>query len=231
LAPALLLILSAGLATLTYHRACAWQTMLRLWTDAVWKSPHKARPHAGLGGALYLKGELSSAIDEYLTALGLAGDEPVWIRSRIYEKLATAYLAQGRTEEAIAAVQKGLREDPESSPLLGALAIAYLRGHQLKEAKAAAEQAVRTTPSPATGLLVLGLAQAELGDQASAVEAFERALALEPDLWKGRLYLAAIYREQGRMEEACSVLRALRQSDTEQLPNDVKWALASCPAY
>jgi Flp pilus assembly protein TadD len=230
LTPALPLLLCAGLAAMTYHRTRAWQSMLRLWTDAVAKSPHKARPHAGLGGALCLKGQLSPAIDEYVTALGLAGDEPVWIRSRIYEKLTTAYLAQGRTDEAIAAVQKGLQEDPESSPLLGVLAIAYLRGHQLQEAKAAAEHAVRTTTSPATALLVLGLAQAELGDQTSAVEAFERALALEPDLWKGRLYLAALYRAQGRMEEACSVLRVLRQSVPEQLTDDVKWALASCPA-
>jgi len=230
LAPALLLLLCAGLAAVTYHRTSAWQTMLRLWTDAVAKSPHKARPHAGLGGALYLKGELSSAIDEYVTALGLPGDEPVWIRSRIYEKLATAYLAQGHAEEAIAAVQKGLKEDPESSPLLGALAIAYLRGHHLQEAKFAAEHAVRATTNPATALLVLGLAQAELGDQASAVEAFERALALEPDLWKGRLYLAAIYRAQGRIEEACAVLHVLRRSGPEELPDDVKWALASCSA-
>jgi tetratricopeptide (TPR) repeat protein len=230
LAPALLLLLCAGLAVMTYHRVRSWQTMLRLWTDAVAKSPHKARPHAGLGGAFYLKGELSSAIDEYLTALGLADGEPSWIRSRIYEKLATAYLAQGRTEEAIAAVQKGLQEDPESNPLQGALAIAYLRGHHLQEAKAAAEHAVRTTTNPATVLLVLGLVQAEMGDQASAVDSFQRALALEPDLWKGRLYLAGIYRAQGRIQEACVVLRVLQQTDADQLPAEVKSELASCPA-
>ena len=230
LAPALFLLLCTGLAVMTYHRTCAWQTMLRLWTDAVAKSPRKARPHAGLGGALHLKGELSSAIEQYLTALLLAGDEPVWIRSRIYEKLATAYLAQGRTVEAIAAVQKGLQEDPESNPLQGALAIAYLRGHRLQESKAAAEHAVRTSTSPATALLVLGLVQAELGDQASAVDAFQRALALEPDLWKGRLYLAGIYRAQGRIQEACAVLRVLKKTDADKIPAEVERQIASCSA-
>jgi Flp pilus assembly protein TadD len=170
------------------------------------------------------------AIDEYLAALRLAGGDPVWIRSRIHDKLATAYLAQGRTEDAIAAAQKGLQEDPENSPLLGTLAMAYLRRHQMPEAKAAAEHAVRTTPSPAVALLLLGLAQAEIGDQASAVDAFERALKLEPDLWKGRLYLAAVYRAQGRKEEACAVLRVLRQSGAEQLPEEAKLVLASCPS-
>jgi tetratricopeptide (TPR) repeat protein len=230
LTPALVLLLCGGLAAMTFHRARAWQTMLGLWTDVVAKSPQKARPHAGLGGAYYLKGEVQLAIDEYLAALRLAGGDPVWIRSRIHDKLATAYLAQGRTEDAIAAAQKGLQEDPENSPLLGTLAMAYLRRHQMPEAKAAAEHAVRTTPSPAVALLLLGLAQAEIGDQASAVDAFERALKLEPDLWKGRLYLAAVYRAQGRKEEACAVLRVLRQSGAEQLPEEAKLVLASCPS-
>jgi tetratricopeptide (TPR) repeat protein len=230
LAPALLVLLCTGLAAMTYHRACAWQTMLRLWTDSVAQSQQKSRPHAGLAGAHYLKGELQLAIDEYLTALHLANGDPVWIRSRIYEKLANAYLAQGRTENAITAAQKGLQEDPENSPLLGTIAIAYLHGYQLQEAKAAAERAVRTTNSPATALLVLGLVQAELGDQEGAVDAYQRALELEPDLWKGRLYLAGIYRAQGRIQEACAVLHVLRQAGTEQLPNEVNWALAFCPS-
>jgi hypothetical protein len=78
-------------------------------------------------------------------------------------------------------------------------------------------------------LLLVGLVQAEAVDTASAVDAFERARKLEPDLWKGRLYLAAVYRAQGRTQEACAVLRVLRQSGAEQLPEEAKSALASCP--
>ena len=220
--------LCAVLATATYLRVGLWRSKLLLWSDAVAKSPHKARAHLGLGNAYRLAGQLQPAIDEYANALNLAGNDPAWVRNSIREKLAAALLWQARSAEAIAAAHAGLAEDPNHSALLGTLAMAYLQRHELAQAEVAAEQSVRTSPRPASSLLVLGMVRMQRGDQAGATDAFARAVKLEPDELQGSLLLAGAYRAQGRTREACDVLRSFRKPNLEQ-HEQLQQALAGCP--
>ncbi|MGC9985964.1 MAG: tetratricopeptide repeat protein [Polyangia bacterium] len=220
--------LCAVLATCTYLRVGLWSSKLLLWSDAVAKSPHKARAHLGLGNAYRLSGEIQPAIGEYTKALNLAGNDPAWLRARIHEKLAVALLSQARTQEAIDTARAGLAEDPNHSALLGTLAMAYLQRDDLPLAEAAAEQSVRTSPKPASSLLVLGLVRLRMGERASAIEAFARAVKLEPEELRGSLLLAGAYRAQGREQEACDVLRAFREPDLQQ-HEELEQALAGCP--
>jgi Flp pilus assembly protein TadD len=220
--------LCAVLAMTTYLRVGLWRSKLQLWSDAVAKSPHKARTHLGLGNAYRLAGQFQPAIDEYMNALNLAGNDPTWVRNSIREKLAAALLWQARSEEAIAALQAGLAEDPNHSALLGTLAMAYLQRHELAQAEAAAEQSVRTSPRPASSLLVLGMVRTQRGDQAGATDAFARAVKLEPDELQGSRLLAQAYRAQGRTREACDVLRSFREPNLEQ-HEQLQQAMAGCP--
>jgi Flp pilus assembly protein TadD len=223
-----LLGLCAALAACTYLRVGLWKSKLLLWSDAVAKSPHKARAHLGLGNAYHLAGRIQPAIDEYRNALNLAANDPTWIRTRIHEKLALALLAQERAEDAIAAAQDGLAEDPNHTALLETLAMAHLQRRDLPEAAAAAEQSVRTASQPASSLVVLGAVRLQMGDRAGATQAFERAVKLEPEELQGQLWLARAYRAQGREQDACDVLRAFRAPDLQQ--HDVlEQALAGCP--
>jgi tetratricopeptide (TPR) repeat protein len=235
----LLLVVVAVLATLTYSRAGVWRTRLRLWADVCAKSPDGARAHANLAGAYHSAGMIQPATDEYLRALKLAANDPIWYRSRIRERLAAIYLAQGRLEDSIAMARAGLVEYPDHTALLGTLALAYLQHHDLQEARAAAEKSVRTasvektttTPAgkPAASMLILGLVRAQTGDSMGAIALFEQALKLEPELLQARWYLAEAYRAQGRTQEACEVLRVLRNSAGEQ-PQSVKDAMVACPS-
>jgi Flp pilus assembly protein TadD len=225
---AVVLGLCAVLATATHFRVGLWSAKLLLWSDAVAKSPHKARAHLGLGNAYRMAGQIQPAIDEYKNALNLAASDPVWIRTRIHEKLAVALLSQGRAEDAIAAAQAGLAEDPNHSALLGTLAMAHLQRHELPQAEAAAEQSVRTASNPASSLLVLGTVRLQMGNQAGATDAFEGAVKLDPDELKGGLLLAGAYRAQGRAQEACDVLRSVREPNPEQR-EQMNQALVGCP--
>jgi tetratricopeptide (TPR) repeat protein len=220
--------LCAVLAACTYLRVGLWKSKLLLWSDAVAKSPHKARTHLGLGNAYHLAGRIQPAIDEYRNALKLAGNDPTWIRTRIHEKLALALLAQERAGDAIAAAQAGLAEDPNHTALLETLAMAHLQRHDLPQAAAAAEQSVRTASQPASSLVVLGAVRLQMGDRAAATQAFERAVKLEPEELQGHLWLARAYRAQGREQEACDVLRAFRAPDLQQ-HEVLEQALAGCP--
>ncbi len=60
-----------GLAALTFLRNEVWLTPVSLWTDAVVKSPGKARVHANLGLALTSAGRSAEAIKHYCRALAL----------------------------------------------------------------------------------------------------------------------------------------------------------------
>jgi protein O-mannosyl-transferase len=95
--PRLLQFISMGLAamlvlvlcTFTYHRNRLYQDRLLLWSDAVLKSPNKARPHNNLGHAYALQGDWDRAIEEFRTAVRL---DPDYLLAQ--ENLRNAYLHQ-----------------------------------------------------------------------------------------------------------------------------------------
>ena len=93
--PALVRIGSAVLATalivvlclFTYQRNLLYRDRVLLWSDAVAKSPNKARPHNNLGRAYALQGDWDRAIEEFRTAARL---DPDFIIAR--QNLLDAYL-------------------------------------------------------------------------------------------------------------------------------------------
>jgi tetratricopeptide (TPR) repeat protein len=60
-----------------------------LWSDAVLKSPNKARPHNNLGHAYALHGDWDRAIEEFRTAVRLNPDYML-----AQQNLRNAYLHQ-----------------------------------------------------------------------------------------------------------------------------------------
>ncbi|NOT22806.1 MAG: tetratricopeptide repeat protein [Nitrospiraceae bacterium] len=55
----------------TYQRNILYHGEVSLWSDAVGKSPHKARPHNNLGHAYAMQGNWDRAIEEFRTAAQL----------------------------------------------------------------------------------------------------------------------------------------------------------------
>ena len=82
LRPRLFRFMSTGLAAMlvlvfcifTYQRNLLYQDRVSLWSDAVLKSPNKARPHNNLGYAYALQGDWDRAIEEFRTAARLDPD-------------------------------------------------------------------------------------------------------------------------------------------------------------
>jgi protein O-mannosyl-transferase len=85
LAIALILVL----CFFTYQRNRLYQDKLLLWSDAVLKSPNKARPHNNLGHAYALHGDWDRAIEEFRTAVRLNPDYML-----AQQNLRNAYLHQ-----------------------------------------------------------------------------------------------------------------------------------------
>jgi hypothetical protein len=84
---ALAMTLVFVLCVFTYQRNLLYQDRLLLWSDAVRKSPLKARPHNNLGYAYALRDDWDRAIEEFRTAARL---DPDFVLAQ--ENLRDAYL-------------------------------------------------------------------------------------------------------------------------------------------
>jgi protein O-mannosyl-transferase len=78
-----------ALCFMTFQRNTLYRDPVLLWSDAVDKSPHKARPHNNLGHAYALHDNWERAIEEYRTAARL---DPDYALAR--KNLRDAYLHQ-----------------------------------------------------------------------------------------------------------------------------------------
>jgi tetratricopeptide (TPR) repeat protein len=83
----------ALLVVATVSRNALYADPLQLWSDAVRKSPDKARPHVSLGYALYDAGEYDRAVDELRRALTIDRGNP-----HAQEKLRAAWEAKAAME-------------------------------------------------------------------------------------------------------------------------------------
>jgi len=77
LSAALAAVLVVGLAGATAARNHLYADAVLFWSDAVRKSPAKARPHTNLGHAWFEAGQIDRALDEFRAALALDPFDPV----------------------------------------------------------------------------------------------------------------------------------------------------------
>lgn len=169
-----------ALATATWARNAAWENRVALWTDAVAKAPRFWRPHASLGQAWRIRGDLASAIDEFQTALEIGQSSP-GDRVFVLHKLGLVLNDAGRSAEAVPPLREALRLDPGNPDLLAGLAVAALNMRDLQESERLALDALSVAPEHADALNVLGSVRLISGDASAARDLFTRALRSNPD--------------------------------------------------
>jgi tetratricopeptide (TPR) repeat protein len=69
--PCAVVLIVATLVAATMRRNAVYSDPIAFWSDAVEKSPWKARPHTNLGQAWFIAGELDRAIEQFRAALRL----------------------------------------------------------------------------------------------------------------------------------------------------------------
>ncbi|HEY8550933.1 MAG TPA: protein kinase [Vicinamibacterales bacterium] len=133
------------------------------------------------GQFLALPGFVTRAVEALQRALSL---DPVNVYA--LSGLASAYLGQGRTDEAIAAATRAIQEEPDHLLARTTLARAFWIGKGLlDEGISALEGAVRHNPNAGYPYQQLALLFAIRGDLARAEEAARRAVSLQENLMSG----------------------------------------------
>ena len=203
-----------------------------LWSEAAVLFERQLGDHARAIAAyekvVRLGGDPSAM--EALARLHEAAGEPLaaanWLEQRLSAgapaerlpavlKLAQTYLAGGQRHRAVAALERGVGEDPKAVALWDMLARLHREaGHHealLRVLVASSAQIDDPAAVVAAAEEALALCKDKLGDPAQAVPILERAVALAPEQRALRLALADGLRGLGKLAEARAVLEAVLQ--------------------
>ena len=178
----LLFLLLLQLCILTLNRNLVWRNNLTLWSDAVKKTPNKARPHHNLGIAYFNAGRPELAIKEFQTVLTLDPGSNgalnnlgiIWAKLGQYEKaikafkdsiasksfntdafnnLGTIYNSQGRFEEAISYLKESLSMEPNNALAYANLGYALIKLNSLDEGCYYLKLAIKLDPDYQQGVV------------------------------------------------------------------------------
>lgn len=139
--------------------------------------------------------------------------------------MARIYVAQGRDDQAEAALREVVNQDPDFVRAYEELAHLYVRRDLVDGAVAALEVGLQHQADDPVLLNDLGVCKLIQKNPVAAAEAFIRAAALEPDNARPRANLALALALQGRDDEALALWQqVIRPSEARQNLELVKQA-------
>jgi Flp pilus assembly protein TadD len=155
-------------------------------------------------------------------ALPFPGNAETYEFGRNNLSLGSAFFQRGYYDQAEAAFQFALHDDPSSAEAQYGLGSVYLKQEKNRDARANFERALKLTASyPDTvpnAWNNLGLLATREGRTSEAIGNFQEALRLSPDYWIALENLGNAYRQQRRWDDARATLQravAARPRDPE----------------
>ena len=164
-------------------------------------------------------GELAALLDDNPPA---DPAEPVSDSARIPE--ARRLREAGRLDEAVAALQKGLRETPYDPLVYNELGGLCLETDRVEPALDGFERAIGLNPNFAVAHYNRGAALERLGRPADAAAALRRAIALKPDLGGAYSRLGNLLQAEGNEAEAQECFRRAAELATNPADRDLEEA-------
>jgi len=125
----------------------------------------------------------------------------------VHFALGSAYIATGKTAEAVSEIKRALELAPNSDDGYRRLGDAFRAGNNKQEALAAYEKAIDLNRYYWFNYNVLGSACVKFSEYPRALEAFKRVTELEPGEVAGYQNLSAVYLSMGDYEKAVPILQ------------------------
>ena len=165
----------------TYQRSAVWSNEVRLWTDAVSKSPNKERAWTWLGRAQYTVGNVPQAQIAWNRAAELVekGSEE---EAFLLGNLGLIEAQAKRWDNAIRYYERALELKPTETTLYAQLAVAQIRAGRTEEGWATFDKGQKAWAYVSPQYRILrGQEYFQIGEYQRAVEDFQQALASQPD--------------------------------------------------
>ena len=194
------------LSVLSAKQTTYWRDTETLWRHTLAVTPDSDVAHTGLGGILFVRGQVDESIDHYERALALRDGN-----TAAHFGLARALATQQKTDAAIAHLQKALDIQPDYIAASNDLGVLLASKGQIKEAIAAWRRTLSFDP--------------ENADAANNI-AWVRSTAADSDLRDGKEALELARRAIQHGGENSVVLRTLAAAQAEN--GAFSEAIATC---
>jgi len=171
----LLTIVVIALSILTYTRNKVWKNDFTLWSDAVRKSPQKARPHNNIGVEYRKRGLFDKAMEEFKKAIEL---DPYYAEA--HNNMGVEYREKGMLNQAMIELRKALNIDPEYVDSHYNLGIIYGKKSMIDTAIFHFKKALSLTPH-AKAHSNLGVMYGRKGMLDASILEFKKAIKIDPD--------------------------------------------------
>jgi len=197
-----LLLVVGVYSVMTYRRNMVWKDEITLWSDAVKKSPRKARARYNLAYAYEKAGRLEEAKKAYAEAIELY---PAYVDA--LHNLGSLLSMEGKYDEAKKYYSRALDIEPGFVKSYLNLGNDYFRRGRYDEAARAYETALAHDPNYVQAHINLGMVCTEKGDYDRAREELEKARVLDGENFEVYFRLGNVAYREGRFEEAAEHYR------------------------
>jgi Flp pilus assembly protein TadD len=167
---------AAALSICTHFQLRYWQNNVTLFQHAAEVTQKNHIAHLHLAEALYRRGRLPQAVQEFKKFVTIIPDDP-----NVLNKLGATLLQEGKLDEGSVWLEKALQIDPNYADAHANLGYALRLQGNLDGALVQLEEAVRLNPELPAPHFHLGHVLARMGRTKQAVAQFEEALRLMPD--------------------------------------------------
>jgi protein O-mannosyl-transferase len=210
------------LSILSWKQTTHWRDTEALWRHTLAVTPDSDVAHAGLGGILFVRGQIDESIDHYERALRLRDGNVA-----AHFGLGRALAAKQKTDAAIFHFQKALGIQPDYVAASNDLGVLFASKGEIKQAVAAWEQSLSFDPDNADAANNIAWVRATVADTdlrngREALELAQRALRNGGQNPVVLRTLAAAQAENGQFAEATATCQrgeelARRSGDTEMV--------------
>ncbi len=159
----------------TISRNTVWENPMALWSDAIEKSPNKARPYNGRGMAYYNAGDYDKALEDFNWALDLYPDFDFALQNR-----GNTYMKMENFREAADDYARILHMNKWSYANYNNLANAYYKLQMWDSAVANYTRFIKEYPDLINNYINRGNAYKGAGMADSAIADYQRALKISP---------------------------------------------------
>ena len=200
-------IVLVTLSSLSWKQTTHWRDTEALWRHTLAVTPDSDVAHAGLGGILFVRGQIDESIDHYERALRLRDGNVA-----AHFGLGRALAAKQKTDPAIFHFQKALSIQPDNIGASNDLGVMFASKGEIREAISAWQQSLSFDPDNADAANNIAWARAtaadpDLRDGREALELAQRALRSGGENPVALRTLAAAQAENGQFAEAIATCR------------------------
>ena len=184
-------------------RNFTWRNDERIWTDALKKSPLKARPYNEVGLILFKQREFDKAENFFRKTIEL---NPKYSLTLV--NLGNLYDLQGRQEEAILKYKSAieLKRSDSYYAFIG-LGNIFVKKKQLQEALDEYKKAVSFNPEHPLAIYNIGKIFEMINKTSEARTFYQKAVNIDPDFFLALNNLGVIYIHERRYQEAVILLK------------------------